>query len=158
MAQKNQQNETIKITGSVRKQLFNAEGILIYDHTDSNLVVTAGKVYLASWLAAASQAGKFMSWVGLGTSSTAPSVGQTDLVTPLATRVQGTLTSSTNVWQNVISFGPGVDTGAITEAGLFSVDWTSPTPAGTMFARQTFGVVNKGAGDTFILTWAVSFN
>ena len=152
MNEKNIQNDVIA-TGSVRKQLFNAEGILIYDHTDHNLVVTIGKVYLAAWLAAASQAGKFMSWVGLGTSSTAPVVGQTDLVTPLATRVQGTLTSSTNTWQNVISFAPGVDTGAITEAGLFSV-----TSGGTMFARQVFGAVSKGAGDTFVLTWTVTFN
>jgi hypothetical protein len=127
---------------------------------DSNIVVTIGKVYLASWLAAASQAGEFMSWIGLGTGTTTPVVGLTDLQTPLATRVQGTLTTpgSTNVWQNQVTFGPGVNTGAITEAGLFSVDWTYPTPAGTMFAYQTFGVVNKGAGDTFILTWQVTFS
>jgi hypothetical protein len=30
-------------------------------------VVTVGKTYLATWLAAASQAGKFMSYIALGT-------------------------------------------------------------------------------------------
>ena len=155
MQEKNQQNESITITGSVRKQLFNAEGILIYDHTDHNLVVTIGKQFLAYWLAGATQATPFMSWVGLGTGGTAPVVGNTGLQTPLATRVQGTLTNpgSTNIWQNAASFGPGVDTGAITEAGLFSA-----STGGTMFARQTFSAVSKGAGETFVLTWSVTFN
>lgn len=148
-------NDGIKITGSVRKQLFNSEGNLIYDHTDSNLVVTVGKAYLATWLAAASQSGEFMSYIGLGTGSTAPTIGDTNLQTSLPTRVQGTLSTpgSTNIWQNVASFGPGIDTGAITEAGLFSV-----STLGTMFARQVFAVVNKGAGDTFVLTWQITFN
>ena len=147
-------NDSLKITGSLRCQLFDKNGTLIYDQTDHNLVVTSGKVFLAAWLVSTS----FMPYMGLGTSSTAPVVGQTDLVAPLATRVLGTLTSSTNIWQNVASFGPGVNTGAITEAGLFSVNWTSPTPAGTMFARKTFGAVTKGASDTFVLTWSVTFN
>jgi len=153
-------NDSLKITGSVRKQLFGEDGTLKYDHTDSNLVVTIGKQYLAAWLAAASQAGEFMSYIGLGTGATSPVIGNTDLQTPLPTRVQGVLSTpgSVNIWQNVATFGPGVNTGSITEAGLFSIDWTFPTPAGTMFARQTFGAVNKGAGDTFILTWQVTFN
>jgi hypothetical protein len=152
--------DSLKITGSIRKQLFNSEGILIYDHTDHNLIVTIGKAFLASWLTALTQSTPFMSWIGLGTGATAPVIGNTDLQTPLPTRIQGTLTTpgSTNVWQNQVTFAPGVNTGSITEAGLFSTNWTSPTPAGTMFARQTFGVVNKGVGDTFILTWQVNFN
>ena len=154
MKEKNIQNNVI-VTGSVRKQLFNAEGILIYDHTDHNLVVTSGKAFLATWLTALTQSTPFMSWMGLGTGSTAPVIANTNLETPLATRVQGTLTTpgSTNVWQNVASFGPGVDTGAITEAGLFSA-----ATLGTMFARNVFSVVNKEASDTFVLTWQVTFN
>jgi hypothetical protein len=160
MIEKSIQHDSLKgITGSVRKQLFDEKGILIYDHTDSNLVVTVGPVFLASWLTATTQSTKFMSWVGLGTGGTAPVIGNTDLEVPLVTRVQGILTTpgSTNIWQNVATFGPGVDTGAITEAGLFSTDWTSPTPAGTMFARNTFGALNKGSGNTFVLTWQITF-
>lgn len=156
----NQKIKTIvKCKGSVRKQLFAEDGTLKYDHTDHNLVVDVGLDFIATWLTALTQSTPFMSWIGLGTDSTAPAPGDTDLVAPLATRVQGTLTSpSSMVWQNVASFGPGVDTGAITEAGLFSTDWTFPTPAGTMFARNVFSVVNKSATDTFVLTWSVSFS
>ena len=148
-------NDTIKATGSVRKQLFDENGICIYDHTDSNLVVTSGKVYEAAWLTAATQTTPFMSYVGLGTGSTAPVIGNTTLETPLPTRIQGILSTpgSTNIWQNVATFGPGVDTGAITEAGLFSA-----SSGGTMFARNVFSVVNKEAGNTFIITWQIQFN
>lgn len=150
--------DNIQLKGHINLKLFNSEGVLKDERDVDNLVVTVGKNYLAAWLAAASQAGKFMSWIGLGTGLTAEGVGQTDLVTPLATRVQGTLTSSTNTWQSVATFGAGVNTGAITEAGLFSVDWVSPTPAGTMFSRKLFGTLTKDAGDSVVFTWTVSFS
>lgn len=211
-------NDSLKITGSVRKQLFGEDGTLKYDHTDSNLVITVGKTFLTTWLTALTQSTPFMSWIGLGTSSTAPTLGDTDLIVPLATRVQGTLTdppklandttvsvpftvtditdgthmviSNTagmsngdtivqgintttittvvngtdlivgstsgwviNMWQNVASFGPSVDTGTIREAGLFSL-----TSGGTMFARNTFGDIVKSASDTLVVTWQVSFS
>lgn len=145
-------NENIKITGSVRLQMFDEKGTLIHEQFNPNLVVTSGKQYLAAWLAAASQPGEFMSYVGLGTGTTAPSAGDTNLQTPLPTRVQGILTSSTNTWQNVASFAPGVDTGTITEAGLFSA-----SSGGTMFARQVFAAINKLSTTTVIVTWQVSF-
>jgi hypothetical protein len=143
--------DTAKFIGSVNIKMFDENGKLIYEQTNSNLEVTVGKVFLAAWLAASTQSTPFMSYVGLGTGSTAPTIGDTNLQTPLPTRVQGTLTSSSTVWQNVATFGPGVDTGAITEAGLFSA-----SSGGTMFARQVFSVVNKGAGNTLIVTWQVS--
>jgi hypothetical protein len=65
--------------------------------------------------------------------------------------VAGNLSSSTNVWQNQATFGPGVNTGAITEAGLFSA-----SSGGTMFARKVFGVYTKEAGDTVVFTWQIT--
>ena len=146
-------NEYMELTGSVHVRLFDENGNLKQEHIDHNLIVTVGKTYIAAWLAAASQAGEFMSWIGLGTGTSGPAAGDTDLGTPLATRVQGVLTSSTNTWQNQATFNPGVDTGAVTEAGLFSA-----TSSGTMFAHQVFAVYNKAAGDTMIVTWTVTFS
>jgi hypothetical protein len=155
MQEKSKVTETLKLKGHINIKLYDSEGVLKQEIDKDNLVVSVGKAYLATWLAAASQAGEFMSYIGLGTGMTAPTIGDTNLQTPLPTRVQGLLTTpgSTNIWQNQATFGPGVDTGAITEAGLFSA-----STLGTMFARQVFAVVNKGAGDTFVLTWQVSFN
>lgn len=157
MAETNEVKNVIEIKGSVRKQLFDENGILKLDQTDHNLIVTVGKNFLAAWIAAASQSGEFMSYVGLGTGNTAPTIGDTALQTELSgggySRQIGTLTSSTNTWQNVDTFGPGNGTGALTEAGLFST-----VTSGTMFARQVFSTVNKLSGDTLIVTWQVTFS
>jgi len=141
-------NENIKVTGHIDLVLKDESGSIKDTREIKNLVVTAGKNYLAAWLAAASQAGYFMQYIGLGTGTTPAAAGDTALETPLATRVAGTVTSSTNVWQNVATFGPGVDTGAVTEAGLFTA-----SSSGTMFARQVFSVINKGAADSLEITW-----
>ena len=147
-------NDTLKVTGMVTLRLFDAEGKLIHEQVNPNLVVSVGKSYLASWLAAASQPGEFMSYVGLGTGTTPPSSGDTNLQTPLPTRVQGVLSSSSNTWQNQATFPAGVDTNpAITEAGLFSA-----ASGGTMFARNVFSAIPKGAGSSIIVVWQVQFN
>lgn len=150
-------NEGIKVTGSVHVQLIGPDGKVKQEHTDHNLVVTVGKSYLATWLAAASQAGEFMTYVGLGTGTSGPASGDTALQTEFSgggySRSDGTLSSSTNVWTNTATFAPGNGTGAVTEAGLFSA-----STSGTMFARQVFGVYNKAAGDTLTIVWSVTFS
>lgn len=149
--------EFLKLNGSVNVKLIGKDGKVKQEHTKHNLIVTVGKTYLAAWLAAATQSTEFMSYIALGTGSTAPASGDTALQTELSgggySRVQGTLTNSANVWQNQATFNPGNGTGAITEAGLFSA-----STSGTMFARQTFSAYNKAAGDTLIVTWTVTLS
>lgn len=144
--------DTLKLKGRIKFELFDPIGQLKQVQEIDNVVVTVGKNFLAAWLIAATQADYFMRYIGLGTGTNAASAADTDLQTPLSSRSAGTLTSNTNVWQNMASFGPGVNTGAITEAGIFSA-----AVAGTMFARQTFPVVNKQAGDTLQVTWQITY-
>lgn len=146
-------DEQLKVKGHIHATLRGPDGQIKTERDINNVVVTVGKNYLAAWLAAASQAGKFMSYIALGTGTNAAVAGDTALQTECATRVLGTLTSSTNVWQNVATFSAGVDTGMITEAGLFTA-----SSVGTMFARQVFSVIDKQAGDTLELTWQVTFS
>lgn len=145
--------ETIKAKGRIKFDLFDSSGNLKETREINNVVVTVGKNFLATWLTAATQSTFFMQYIGLGTGTNAANASDTDLQIPLSTRVAGTLTPSSNVWQNVASFGPGVDTGAITESGIFSA-----STSGTLFARQTFAVINKAAGDTLQVTWQVTFS
>jgi hypothetical protein len=150
-------NEQIHLKGSVNVKLIGPDGVVKQEHTNDNLVVTVGKSYLATWLAAASQAGQFMPYVGLGTLQTGPASGDTALgaesVVGGYSRVSGTLTTASNVWTNTATFNPGNGTDAIKEAGLFSA-----STSGTMFAHQTFNVYNKAAGDTMIIVWSVTFS
>lgn len=145
--------DTITAKGRIKFDLYDASGNLKETREINNVVVTVGKNYLATWLTAASQSGYFMQYIGLGTGTAAANASDTALQTELSTRVAGTLTPSANVWQNVASFGPGVDTGAITESGIFSA-----SSGGTMLARQTFAVINKAAGDSLQVTWQVTFS
>lgn len=148
--------DKFNLRGSVKVQLIGADGKIKQQHEDHNLIVTVGKNYLATWLAAASQAGKFMSYIALGTGTTSPASGDTALQTEFAgggdSRALGILTSSTNTWTNTATFLPGNCTGAVTEAGLFTA-----ATVGTMFARQVFAAYNKAAGDTLIVAWTVTF-
>lgn len=145
--------ESLKITGKVTIKVFDENMKLIQEQTSSNLIVSVGKTYLAAWLAAASQAGEFMSYIALGTGNTAPTAGDTGLQSPLSPRVQGVLLSSLNTWQNTATFGPGVCTGTLSEAGLFSA-----ITSGTMFARNVFAPISKLAGTTVQVVWQVQFN
>ncbi len=149
-------NEQIKLSGQVHIKLIGPDGVVKQEHDGPNLVVTVGKSYLASWLAAASQSGEFMSYIGLGTNSSGPTSGDTTLGAEFSgggyARILGTLSSASNVWTNTATFPPGNGTGAITEAGLFTT-----VTSGTMFARQVFAVYNKAAGDTLIIVWNVTF-
>jgi hypothetical protein len=150
-------NDSINVKGHINIKLISPDGVIKQEIDKNNLIVTSGKTYLATWLAAASQSGEFMSYVGLGTSSTPPSTSDTALGAELSgggySRQVGTLTSSTNTWQNVDTFGPGNGTGALTEAGLFST-----VTSGTMFAHQVFSTINKASGDTLVITWTVQFS
>lgn len=145
--------DTITAKGRIKFDLYDASGNLKETREINNVVVTVGKNFLATWLTAATQSTFFMQYIGLGTGTNAANASDTTLQTELSTRVAGTLTPSANVWQNIASFGPGVDTGAITESGIFSA-----AAAGTLFARQTFAVINKGAGDSLQVTWQVTFS
>lgn len=116
-----------------------------------NVVVSVGKSYLAEWLTQPTQSDPFMSYIALGTGSTAASASDTSLETELSTRVQGTLSFDGPIWQNQAFFGSGVDTGTIAEAGIFS-----DVSGGTMMARQTFTPIVKGAGEGVLVTWQIT--
>lgn len=146
--------DNMKLTGHINFKLFDANGNLKDERDIKNVVVTVGKAYLATWLAAATQSDYFMKYVGLGTGSTAANASDTDLETPLATRATATITAPGGaVWQSVSNFNAGVNTGAVTEAGIFSA-----SSSGTLMARQVFTVINKGASDTLQVTWQITIS
>jgi hypothetical protein len=142
--------DTLIAIGRIIVQILDAEGRIRQAFSKDNLIVTVGKNFLASWLAATSQSTSFMPYLAVGTGTNAPTTGDTALQTELA-RVADVPTASTNVFQLVGTFNPGIATGAVTEAGLFSA-----SSLGTMFSRVTFAVVNVASGDTLIVTWQIT--
>jgi hypothetical protein len=145
--------EALKITGHVKLTLLDKDGKLKKYYEDHNLVVTVGKSYLTQFLATDPQTGTFAGYVGVGTGTATPSPSDTDLQSPLPTRIKGTLSSASNTWTNNALFPATVDTGDITEAGLFST-----STGGTLFAHQIFPVFHKDITDTFLVNWTVTFS
>lgn len=121
----------------------------------TNVVCTNGKEFLASFLnSAAAAASTFtMKYIAIGTDATAETAAQTTLGTELS-RHTGTVSYVSNqIYQVKATFGAGSGTGAIVEYGLFSSN-----TGGTMLARDTETVVNKGASDTLTVTAQITLS
>lgn len=120
----------------------------------NNLVVTAGKEWVAARMKDTSTV---MTHMGVGTGTTAAVIANTALETQHGDGRQTLTTSGGSVSGAVITFhrtfAAGNQTGAITEAGVFTA-----ATGGTMLCRTVFGVVNKGALDTMTISWAVTIS
>ena len=114
-----------------------------------NLVVTAGKGYVASRMKDASATA--MSHMAIGTGSTAAAASDTALGSEAARTTLTSTTVSTNTVVYVDTFAAGTGTGAITEAAILNA-----SSGGTMLCRTVFSVVNKGASDSMTITWTVT--
>lgn len=147
-------NDSIKAKGTLQLTLIDENG-QIKQQDEHNLVVSAGLAYIASRMKDATATA--MTHMGVGTGTTAAAAGDTALGTALGARValDSTTITTTSVTndsvQYVATFGAGVSTGAITEAGIFNA-----LTGGTMLCRTVFSVINKGALDTLVITWKVT--
>lgn len=137
-------NDNLKLKGKLTIAL-NDEVVQEVD----NLVVTAGKGYVASRMKDTSATA--MSHMAIGSGTTNPAANDTALETELG-RVSLTSTSvSGAVVTYVATFGAGTGTGAVTEAGILNA-----SSSGTLLCRTEFNVVNKGSSDSMTVTWTVT--
>ena len=140
--------ETIKAKGELSIKLFGPDGKLKSEQNVPNLVVTTGKTFIAARMVGTPTA---MSHMAIGSGTTNPAVGDTALETELG-RVSLTSSASAGaVVTYVASFGAGVGTGAVTEAGILNA-----STAGTLLCRTEFAVVNKDANDSMSVTWTIT--
>ena len=141
-------NEELKATGQVLIVRTDAQGV-VSETRVPNLVVTAGKNYIASRMVGTSAA--VMSHMAIGTGTGTPGASDTTLGTQTGRVSLSSSTASANSVTYTATFPAGTGDGAITEAGIFNA-----SSGGTMLCRTTFPVVNKQAGDTIAITWVVT--
>jgi len=144
-----QVKENTNLVGKVRLVLKDADGN-VKETRVSNTVVTTGKNHIADQLAG-TPAQAAMSHMAVGTGTTAVVVGNTTLETELDRNAFTSSTATANVVTYVADWAAGDATGALTEAGIFNA-----ASGGTMLARTTFTVINKGASDTVTVTWTLT--
>ena len=140
--------DTVILTGKLSISL---NGELVRE--DKNLVVTAGKTWIAARMKDTSTV---MTHMGVGTGTTAAVIANTDLQTITGARLALTVSGGTpvaNVITYAATFPAGAHTAAITEAAIFTA-----VSSGTMLARTVFTVVNKGALDSMTISWDVTIS
>ena len=140
-------NEQLSMTGHLQIRL-NDELV----HDIPNLVVTAGKGFVASRMIGTSAG--VMSHMEVGTGTTDPAAGDTALqsaVSSSRTAFSSSAAVSGAVVTYITTFAAGTGTGALTEAGIFNA-----SSSGTMLCRTEFSVVNKGSSDSMTITWTVT--
>ena len=94
-----------------------------------------------------------VNWCAIGTGSPT-GITVTDKLGAEVGRVAFTSAVRTNnAVLAISSFGAGVGTGALTEAGLFGAVTANTVP---MWFSATFAVMNKGANDTITVNWTIT--
>ncbi|AJD82854.1 hypothetical protein AVV27_gp21 [Achromobacter phage 83-24] len=141
-------------TGEVH---FELNGRLFYK---KNMIVDAGLNFASDSIFLAATTGK-LSFIGLGSGTTAPAAGQTALVTPIPLASGGTVfrkafdaapTRAGAVTTVNTTFAPGEATGNINEAGLFTA-----VSGGVMFSRvKTDVTIPKDANAELRVRWILT--
>jgi hypothetical protein len=142
-------DQSVTLVGNWAMELVGQDGMIKETRKGTNVVCTNGKEFLASFLYSAAVAASTFTckYIAIGTDSTAEAAAQTALGTELS-RHTGTVSYISNqIYQVKATFAAGSGTGAIVEFGLFS-----SSTGGTMLARDTESVINKGASDTLTVT------
>jgi len=114
-----------------------------------NLVVTAGKQFVASRMGGASAG--VMSHMAIGTGATAAAAGDTTLQTENARVALSSASVSGADITYSATFPAGTGTGTITEAGVLNAG-----SGGTLLCRTVFSAVSKGASDSITIAWTVT--
>ena len=140
--------ENLKVTGQVKVQLFDKDGVLKEEQDIKNLVVSVGKTFIASRMVSAPTA---MGYMAVGAGTVAATTSDTALGSELGRVSLTSSTSSSNVVTYVATFPAGTGTGAVTEAGIFDA-----SSGGNMLCRTVFAVVNKGSLDAMTITWQIT--
>ena len=139
--------DDLQLTGALQISLNNE-----IVHQCDNLVVTAGK----NWVAGRFKDGSIpdeMSHMAIGSADTAAAAGNTALATEL-NRIALTTdggTVSTNTVQYDATWTSSHGAYVVKEAGIFNA-----ASGGTMLARTTFAVINKGTDDTVSISWTIT--
>lgn len=143
-------------TDNVHIYLYGPDGELKQHESTHNLVVTAGKNWLATFLAGTNTSAQNIMAIG---TSTAVAAADTTLGNEVSNpRVVGTQFASSNIYQLTATFGannPGTGTSTypLMEVGIFNHPSNN---SGSMYVHAGFAVVNKASADTLQIVWQIT--
>ena len=132
--------------------LYGPDGRLKDERRVFNTVTTAGKYGAADQIVAAPGLAK-PGWMEVGTGT-----GGTTLLNAYIAGSRTALDSKTRtnaVVTMICTFPAATGTGAITEAGVFDVVTQNTV---NLWMYSSFSVINKGAADSLVVTWTLTYS
>ena len=146
---------SLELQGQYYVRLYGPDGALKAERSGHNVVTTVGKEFLANFLKSAAAAASTFTgrYLAIGSDATAEAVGNTALGTELSRQSASATYTSGGIYELVATFATGSGTGSIYEYGLFS-----SLTAGTMLSRDTESLITKGANDTLVVTYQLTFS
>ena len=148
-------DKSLRMKGEYFIKLYGPDGQLKDERQGFNVITTAGKDFLASFLQSATAAAATFTckYMAIGNGATAEDAANTAMEGELA-RTTGTVSYvSSAIYRLTATFATGVGTGDIYEYGIFS-----SSSAGTMLSRDTESGIAKGANDTLVVIANVTFS
>ena len=142
--------DSLSLDGFYAVEVRGPDGAVKDVRIGHNLICTAGKNQLLA--ASGAKTISQFAYIAVGSSGTAPAIGDTVLGTQVARSTVITPTNpSASVLQFQFTFSAGVATGALQECGLFDA-----SSGGNLLSHLTFSVINVGASDTIQITYQIS--
>ena len=144
-------NDLMSIRGELTIVHRGPSGSIKQALTIPNLIVEVGKQFIASRMTSNNL--PVMSHMAIGSGLLNPISTDVSLITELG-RVGAPLFSAQADGKAIVvtaTFGPGIGTGYISEAGIFNSD-----SAGIMICRTIFPTLAKESGDTIGITWIIT--
>ena len=152
-----EQQDFIRMRGSIRMILGDLDGNILEEKNFQNLLVTIGRSWVLGQLESINiQTAQTITYLAVGSSTVAPVTGDTTLgleVTRLAIGTFSTtgLTNNPPSWQAQVSFATNQANTTLAECGLFN-----SSAGGTMLAHATFASFVKATSNTLNISYTIS--
>jgi len=145
--------DSFRIKGRVSLVLKDRDGKVKQMVEKSNTITALMDAHVADQLSDSTDTAIGFMGVGTGTGQTSASTGLASASANVAldSKTQGTAAADNDV-VFVATFPAGTATAALTEAGIFDADNNT-----TLMAYDDFDVINKGAADSLVITWTITF-
>ena len=152
-----QQYEVLKLRGAIRMVLSDLEGRPLHEVNCQNLAVTQGRSWVLGQLESVNiVTSQTISYLAIGSSTVAPTTGDTALNAEIIRNAIGTFVTSTLTqvppnFSALVSFATNQGNTTLAECGLFN-----SSSGGTMLAHATFSSFVKATSNILNLTYTIS--
>lgn len=140
--------DSVKNTGTVLIQLLDADGNIIEELNEDNLVVDSGLTWIAALLTSSPAR---MSHMAMGSNGAASSPGLVGLNNEIARVALEAATTAGKTTTYTANFPAGVGTGTLAELGIFNA-----AGGGTMLNRVVFAAQTKESTTSVRVVWSVT--